>query len=290
MVATPLLHAPPPVAILGDAHRADVEEPLVELPGEPAPDRKPPCPPPLGLAVGLVAHGIDPLGRALEHDEVARDLGEGLHHLDTGGAVAHDTDALAAQIEIVLPVRRVEEMAFEALDARDLRVVLDVEGPGRVDEHVRANRLAVTRLDGPGAVLEARPGDRRAERDVLEQAVLPGDPLEVGTDLGTRRRTGASSPGSARSCSSRSRRERSQVSPGIAVLAPGPAHGVGLLDDPERPSRLLQPDPHHQARHAGPDDQGRKLSSLHGALPAGSQPILGELSRGRARAIVAAWS
>ena len=67
-----------------------------------------------------VAMRDDPGRRALEHVQLGHlrlDLGD---ELDRGGAGADHGHALAGQVVVVVPLRRVEGLALEALEARDL--------------------------------------------------------------------------------------------------------------------------------------------------------------------------
>ena len=74
---------------------------------------------------------VDRRRRALEHVQLADDLGQLGDRLHGRGAGADDADPLALQVDVVVPARRVERLALErlhALDAGQLRARQDAVG------------------------------------------------------------------------------------------------------------------------------------------------------------------
>ena len=91
-------------------------------------------------AVGLRGH---PDGGALEDGELGqlrRDLGD---ELDGGGAGADDGGAAAVEVEVVVPLRGVDDRAVERVDAGDLGHLGLGQEPGGGEQVARGERLAV---------------------------------------------------------------------------------------------------------------------------------------------------
>ena len=168
-----------------------------------------------------------------------------------------DGDALAGQVDGVVPAGGVEERAAEGLDALDLGQPRLGEAAGRGDEGPGGD-LAGRRTDLP-ALRRRRP--RRRARARCRRRCAPvtpyslGDALEVGLDLGLRgvrrRPVGVAGEG-----------ERVELAgdvaarAGVGVVAPGAADVVGLLDDHEVGLAVLgELDRCAEAGEAGPDDQ-----------------------------------
>ncbi len=99
--------------------------------------------------VGAVAARHEPVARPLEDGQVphvARDLG---HELDGARAGSDHCDALAAQVVVVVPLRRVEAVAGELVEALDPRVRGTVELTGREDQGLGLPLLARGAADRP---------------------------------------------------------------------------------------------------------------------------------------------
>ena len=96
---------------LGHCEDPGSREPLQE--GKAAKESPPP------LARGLVAARDDPGRRALKHRKVTHLLLQLRHELDRGRARAHDPDALAAQVDAVVPTRGVKLYAFKRVEPRN---------------------------------------------------------------------------------------------------------------------------------------------------------------------------
>ena len=89
------------------------------------------------LSLGVAAVGTrDHVGRAaLEHYQLAGQLGHLRHDLDGRCTRAHHADAFALQRHIVLPARRMEDVASKAGQAFDLRQVLIRQVSRAGDQH-----------------------------------------------------------------------------------------------------------------------------------------------------------
>ena len=94
----------------------------------------------LGRRLALVAH-VDGRRRALEDVELADDLGELGHDLHRSGTGADDADALALEVDVVVPARGVERLALERLHALDARQLAASSGcRWRARRNARASR------------------------------------------------------------------------------------------------------------------------------------------------------
>ena len=145
---------------------------------------------PLGDRV--VGPGHHPGGGALvelQAGDVFDDLG---HDLDRAGAGADHRDTLAGDVDVVVPLRRVERRAVagqvvvEAVELGDQR---DVQSAGTGDQELCDELAAVVGEHVPAllVVVPLGPVDVRTEPDVAAQPVLLGDPEEIVLDLGLER-------------------------------------------------------------------------------------------------------
>ena len=105
--------------------------------------------------------GQDPRRRALEYHDVAGLLGDLGNELERAGAGADDGDALAAEIVLVLPARRMEGDACEAFAPGDVREARPVRaGPTALITRVRlevSGRAVLARAPAPSSGARARP-------------------------------------------------------------------------------------------------------------------------------------
>ncbi len=126
-----------------------------------------------------------PACRTLENRDAAgflRDLG---HELDGGCAIADDGDALALEVDIVVPLRRVPAIALKILAALDV-------GPDRPVQlagarcHDMGGEAAVAGFQCPCAArfVETSVVDFGIEADVTAQPVFVDDGFEVVLDVG----------------------------------------------------------------------------------------------------------
>ena len=109
-----------------------------------------------------VAVGQDPRRGALEDVHLADLVGDPRDELDRRGAGADDRDALAGEVVVVVPLRRVERRALEAAHAADPRHRRVAQRPGRVDDEL-GRPGAARRLDAPALTLVV-PRRRRSAR------------------------------------------------------------------------------------------------------------------------------
>ena len=251
-------------------------------------------PPQAGLdRVVVVVGRPEPRWRALEHEQLAdlgRDLGDELHRARAG---ADHGDALAAEIDVVVPPRRVERRTRERVAPGDVGERRPVELADRADDRVRLDRLvgdrracatstvqtrvlrrttSPTRTSVPNRMCVAQVERVGAAAEVVEQHVLRREVQRPVVAL----------------------RERVAVvvvrvvdaATRIRVLEPRAADVVVLLDDDEVDARLLQAVRGEQARHARADDDdvevdvGRDVA----LVPAGRAPVLAAVRRAPLRA------
>jgi hypothetical protein len=175
--------------------------------------------------------------------------------LDGRGARPDDSHALAAEVVVLVPCRRVEGRSLEALEAREVGDRRRAERPSPEHEHPGAQRAA-RGLQSPalGLLVPRRVEQLVAETDVGDDAVALRAGAQVGPDLRLRGE-------GARPLRVRGEGERVQVrghvagAARVAVVAPRAADVVGLLQDDEvlDPS-LTQSNGHPQPGDAGADD------------------------------------
>ena len=96
-----------------------------------------------------------------------------------------DADALAAQVDRVVPARRVHRRTGERLDARDVGQLGLAEDAGRADHVAGADLLAVGGVDAPDVrlLVERRADDLRVQADAVAHAVLVHAVLRVCLEL-----------------------------------------------------------------------------------------------------------
>ena len=212
---------------------------------------------PLEAGVGPVAARDDVRRGALVDVEVRGHLRHLGDDLDRRGAGADDGDPLAAQVHVVVPAGRVEDLALEAVDAVDVGQPRLGEPAGAGDERGGGDLAAVGEPDPPVLLLLVPRGvlDGGAEAEPVEDAGPRGDLAQVGVDLGL---------GRERARPVRVGRERERVElarhvagrPGVGVVAPGAADVVALLDHEEVGlAVLVELDRRAEAGEAGADHQ-----------------------------------
>ncbi len=196
---------------------------------------------------------VDPLRAADELGDLRVLPRQRLGDLDAAATRADHAPARPLVRDRMVPPRRMERLAGEALAPLDVGIGRRVEKAGGGDEYVGRVGLARGRSDAPAPVGEARLGDLRLEADELAQPALRRDLLDVGLDLGLGREF-------ARPVVVRLERElvlaRQHVDEKarIGVVAPGAADLVRLLVHDEIDTGALQLLGHEQARNARADD------------------------------------
>lgn len=133
-----------------------------------------------------IAHRDGPVGRALENGELANLAGDGLDHLDAGGAGADDAHPLAGEVDALLrPAAGVENLPLEALMAREWRHQRRRQPAGAGEQELGAQPLTAFGDDLPALAgfVEVRRGDPRVELNVLAQIALVGDEVEIALGL-----------------------------------------------------------------------------------------------------------
>ncbi len=208
-------------------------------------------------ALGARQH---PRRRALKDGHV-RDLVRDLRdELDRARAGADDRDALARQIDVVVPASGVEHISREVHEAGDVGQLGLDQRAGGGDQRARPDGAA-RGIDLVAVALPARVEQLAAELDVGQEVFVASDAPEVGMDLRLVR-VGARPV--------RVLREGEGVDvagdvtgrAGVGVVAPDTADVVGALDDHE----VLAPRPlelraHGQAGEPGAHDHHVRLPS-----------------------------
>ena len=170
--------------------------------------------------------------RALEDRQVLDLGGDRRDHLDRGGARADHGDALAAQVQGVVPAGGMERRAGERLNAGYVRQLWVREDAGRVDHVARDDLVPLTRRERPGVrlLVEGRAGDADAEARLRGQPVPVGAVLGIGTQLRAGR-VGARPVGPLLERELVAERRDVDGDPRVGVPAPGPAEAVVVVDD-----------------------------------------------------------
>lgn len=86
--------------------------------------------------VHVVRAGVVPLCRSGELRDLRTGVDERRHELCSRAAIANDSDALAAVVVVVVPARRMPDLALERLVARNGAVFGDRDRTHARDEHV----------------------------------------------------------------------------------------------------------------------------------------------------------
>ena len=181
------------------------------------------------------------------------DLGDELHRACAG---ADDRDTLAREWVGVIPFGGVKAVAGEAIAPLDPRQRRLMQLAGREDQRVCLEARARCGLDGPaaGLLVPGAGGDGRVRLHQGSDAVVAGDPVQVGVDLSLCRaqpRPVASlgigvGVEVARHVAGRA---------GVAVEVPGTPEVRCLLEDPDRLDAVAtQLDRCADPAEAGPDD------------------------------------
>src|SRR5207253_342575 len=110
-----------------------------------------------------------------------------LGDLHAAGAAADDAPALALIGDAVVPSRRVEGRAGEAVAPRDVGQPRLVQKPGGADEDVGDIPGALGGLDVPASTAEARRRHLLVETNKAGEAAVARHLLDVGPDLARRR-------------------------------------------------------------------------------------------------------
>ena len=141
--------------------------------------------PVLGLRDRRVVVGAlrNPWRRALEHRDLRCFLGDLRHRLERAGTRADHDDALVLEIVLGFPLRGVERRPPEAVPTLDFGQLGPIELAHGADDRVGRQRgfaVWTPNLDPPGAwILVAGFKDFRGQPDIVPNAVLRGDPLEI---------------------------------------------------------------------------------------------------------------
>ena len=194
------------------------------------------------------------------------------HELHRARAGADDRDALAGEVDVVVPQRGVERRPLEALPAGDVRVRRAGELADRGDEHVDDHRVTAVDLDRPrpGGVVEGGAEHLGVEPavpahvvlvrdvpDVVEDRRLPGEPVRpawVGLERERVERRGHVAGGAR-----------------VGVLPPHASDVAALLEHHDVVvAAPLELDHRGETAEAGPDDRDRRRAA--GGGRAGHSP------------------
>ncbi len=212
--------------------------------------------------IAAVAARHEPVAGALEDvqaGDALNDLGDELHG---ARARADDRDTLALEWVVVVPLRRVEAVAGEAVCPRDRGVRGLVQLAGREHERVGLEALALGRVDCPQRALlvPCARADRLTAAHVAHDVVFARDIVQVVVDLSLWR-------AQPRPVAPLGEGERVQVArhvarrAGVAVVEPRAAQlGRALEDCDLLEAVALELDRGGDAAEAGADDQHRWLA------------------------------
>src|SRR6202012_4627796 len=219
----------------------------------------------------LVVHrvGKHPLCGALKHGEVLDFVGNGGRYLKTARAPADQRDALASEVDRVVPpcgMKRRPAKAVRALYLWDVRTVeLTDGGDDGARLHLGETLVVLAHSDGPDAVLVVPLGgdDFGLPAHMVVQAVLGHHAGEVAPQLGlfgeeVRPLVAGLEAVAVEMVGHVDARS------GIAVLPPGSTRTSVLLHDGERNVGLLQPNTGQDSRFAAPYDDHRHLRGTVG--------------------------
>ena len=210
----------------------------------------------LGARVAPVVARDHPRRGALVDVEVGRDLLHLGHDLDRRRAGADHRDALAGQVDGVVPPGGVEQRPGEGVEPVDVGQAWLGQAAGGGDQDLRAApRRSTYDTASAGPSRPRRRARARCRSRSVAEAVVVGDAAQIGLDLrlgGVRRRpVGVAGEG-----------ERVELAghvaagTGIGVVAPGAADVVGLLDHHEVGLAVLEElDRGAEPGEAGADDQ-----------------------------------
>ena len=225
----------------------------------------------LGPCVRAVLTRDDVRRGALEHREVLDLLGDGRDDLDRGGTGADDGHPLAGEVGVLGPLRGVEDLAVEGVDAVDVRHLRVGQRAGGGDQQV-GGELAARRTHPPHerVVVPAGLLHGGLEAEPVEHPGALGDAADVVLDL----RLLGEGPGPVRVGREREGVElRGDVAggAGIGVVAPGAADVRAALGDQEVGlAGLLELDRGGEPAEAGADHErvhvgGELCSPRHAA-------------------------
>ncbi|SUF56478.1 Uncharacterised protein [Prescottella equi] len=139
-----------------------------------------------GVVERGVAGGDAVVRRPLEHEQLVGLLGDVRDRLDARRAGADHPYPLAVEVDAVVgPVRGVEDVAGEGVEAVEVGGVGVRQRTRGDDEEARRDDVAAVGADGPAQrlLVEGRGRDAGVELDVAAQIEAIGDVLEVGEDL-----------------------------------------------------------------------------------------------------------
>src|SRR6185312_5071934 len=221
---------------------------------------------------GEVVARDDPRRRALIEVQPADARLDLRHELDRRGARADDGDAAAVEREVVVPARRVEQAAGEAIEPRQARIRRLGEGADGADEHVGGEAAARGVEDPDARALVPRGGaELVSEAQVGQHAEALGAAPEVGVDLGGGR-VGAAPVGVGGEAEGIEVRLHVAGAARVGVVAPDAADVVGALEDEEvLDARLPQADGEAKAAEAAAGDGNVDVAGVglrsHRVLP-----------------------
>jgi hypothetical protein len=237
-----------------------------------APERPERCIVALDLAVLLVGdrrimRGHAEVGRALEHDELARLLGHDRDDLRAGRSGADDADPLAGEVDrLVGPARGHIELALETLQPFDVRILGLGQTADGAYEIAGRDFVAAIGFHRPAlaVVIEPRGDHARLETNVLLQVEAIGDVLGVSEDFRLGREALGPAPfllqimieGIAVLDAF-----RIAAGAGIAIPVPGSADVVPRLVDDDGKPLLAQAVEHVHSGKTSANDNG--VHSLH---------------------------
>ena len=200
------------------------------------------------VRIGIALTGHHPVGRALVNVQM-RDLVDDFRDdLYGAGRRADHRNALTRKIDVIAPLRSMEDRPLELVPARNIGDVRLMQAAEAADDEIRYRRFPACKIDAPLLAVMADGGHAPAELDEGIEAVFVRATLHVVPDLAA---GGEPSRPIRVGLKGKRIKMRGHVAGNarIAVLAPGAADLAGFLVDAEVfKAFLFQPDRH---AHAG---------------------------------------
>ena len=215
-----------------------------------------------------------PVRRALEHVKARESRSDLRNELNRARGAADHGDAFPREVVLVIPVRGVEDRAFEAVEPRDVR---NRDGPEHADGADHESRFDFTpvvegELPARGRLVPPRGADAGSQSQVRLDAAVAGDPLEVRTDLFLGREGARPFKVRRERIAIEGRRDVALESR-VGVALPRAAHARFAIEDQEVVlTPLEQLDAGAEAAGASADDRERRAEGVgHGGSSGASR-------------------
>ena len=202
-----------------------------------------------------VAAWDDPVWAALEHDQFFNLFGEFRDDLNSARGATNDANALALQLDRMIPGGGMRDRPLEILFPRNARPVRTIKLAERADHGIALVRRAALGGDGPcfRVFIPDRAGRLVIKFNIRAELIAVGDLFCIGLDFAALRI--GTAPIDALCEAELVERNRDVTGDArIGVLRPGAADAVHLFDDRKCVTRLLQLDRGAKPAQTGPDN------------------------------------